>query len=170
MRTPSGNFLDFNSHRSPFLGSSVIQTGYWQVFFNLESFFLILLKIHLFIKDLTYFVKRWKPVWIRSWLFIMITHIYNCASIFENCDKSLIVDSCMYSVWIDQWDRRWLIEYYNLIRILPFCRSFCFTFSWPSCWLLPVETSLLLWWTLQRSTKMCIPIGSSTFLLCLLAW
>ena len=36
---PGEMFLDFYSLRSPFLGFSVIQSGYWPDF-NLESFFL----------------------------------------------------------------------------------------------------------------------------------
>ena len=39
-------------------------------------------------------ISTWK-VFIIS--IIMITQIYNYGSIFENCDKSLTVDSCMYS-------------------------------------------------------------------------
>ena len=39
-------------------------------------------------------ISTWK-VFIIS--IIMITQIYNYASIFENCDKSLTVDLCMYS-------------------------------------------------------------------------
>ena len=45
-------------------------------------------------------ISTWKVFIII--IIIMITQIYNYASIFENCDKSLTVDSCMYSVWIDQ--------------------------------------------------------------------
>ena len=49
-------------------------------------------------KNLTYFVKQWKPLWVHARLLFMIIHIYNYASIFENCDESLTLDSCMYSV------------------------------------------------------------------------
>ena len=51
----TGNFLDFNSLKSSFLGLLwVIQTGYWPNF-NLGSFFL--LGIYLFMKTLTDFRK-----------------------------------------------------------------------------------------------------------------
>ena len=49
-------------------------------------------------KNLTYFCKTVETGGVRAWLFVMITHIYNYASIFENYDKSLTLDSCIYSV------------------------------------------------------------------------
>ena len=62
---PPGNFLDFNSLMSHFLGFSVTQTGncpncFWD--FNLE--FSFIKKIYLLWKIWPISIKQWKPVWI----------------------------------------------------------------------------------------------------------
>ena len=60
---PGEMCLDFYTLRSPFLGFSVIQSGYWPDF-NSESFFLEKF-IHLW-KLWPIFVKRCRPVWIHA--------------------------------------------------------------------------------------------------------
>ena len=82
---PQKNYLDFYSSESPFLGFWVIQMGYWPGF-NLESVFI--LKIYFIWKMWPISVKRWKPVWIRTWWFVCL---FFMLKLLQYCNYIIIV-------------------------------------------------------------------------------
>ena len=67
-----GNFLDFNSLRSPFISwdpkSFKQDIGQFYSLIKPCNKVFSLLKIYLLCKIWPFSVKRWKPVWIRAWV------------------------------------------------------------------------------------------------------
>ena len=90
-----GNFLDFNSPKSPgFQGFWVIQTGYWPDL-SLESF--IFITIYLFIKNLTDFRKTVETcvdphlclvMNLYVSFFLWLIHVYICVVDIESPPRS----------------------------------------------------------------------------------
>ena len=66
---PRKNVLDFNARKCHSLRFRVFRTGYWPGFkVKAWKIYFHLLKVIHFSKVWPFYVKRWKPVWIRAWI------------------------------------------------------------------------------------------------------